>query len=71
MGRLKTDCDLYPCPFCGGIKGKHLEMNGPNRYGKYWVSCRSCACTGPWAKSEIGAGKSWNGIGPLERGGMK
>jgi len=46
------------CPFCGGAANiviRHLPDSVPMYYGL----CRSCAATGPWDKTAIGARNGW------------
>ncbi len=50
---------VLPCPFCGGepIKTSAVADGGEARF---FVTCRSCACQGPWAKTLGNALKYWN-----------
>lgn len=59
--------ELFNCPFCDGVgdiqkglrDGYQDYQDDPDAYA-YWVTCRGCACTGPWAKSEASARRLWN-----------
>jgi hypothetical protein len=69
---------LKPCPF---DDGRRLVVVRTDRYDNvpadsgepdvyaYHVFCTSCACQGPWKKSQSGAEQFWNGIPGTQRGG--
>jgi Lar family restriction alleviation protein len=50
--------DLKLCPFCGG--SAYLETDIRAQRPVSFVVCRSCACEGPWHKTESGAVHAWN-----------
>lgn len=51
--------ELAPCPFDGGTAD--IELYGSSSDHETWCAvCRSCACEGPWAKSEGMAARAWN-----------
>ena len=53
---------LKPCPHCGG-EDPILEMAEPSGEidnSRCSYRCRSCACEGPWGKSEPSARGWWN-----------
>lgn len=57
--------DLLKCPFCGGEALKDNSLRDGCNDGEpdaraYWITCRFCAATGGWAKSEGGAARCWN-----------
>jgi Lar family restriction alleviation protein len=53
-----------PCPFCGGeaeiASIEHEPRLVDDLTTKFFYTCRSCACAGPWTRSETAALKSWN-----------
>ena len=57
--------NIKDCPFCGGIGNMGRVDRYPDcdiqedKYA-YYIRCVSCACEGPWAKSESSATKLWN-----------
>lgn len=55
---------ISTCPFCKGIGRMISVPHNPNCADEverdYHVICNSCACEGPWAKSETGAIRLWN-----------
>ena len=56
---------LRPCPFCAGkgIYSKKLRdgcIDGEPEAYAYSIDCRSCACVGPWAKTQGNAVRGWN-----------
>jgi Lar family restriction alleviation protein len=54
------DCYLLKaCPFCGG-EPLLAKVTCPNGLEQYFFRCRSCACEGPWGKSEGTAVLMWN-----------
>jgi Lar family restriction alleviation protein len=55
---------LKPCPFCGDAvvwlaKAQRDSYFAPDAYS-YYGRCRSCACQGPWHKSDTAAARAWN-----------
>jgi hypothetical protein len=57
--------DVKICPFCGGIGSmakvdRYPDCDIQEDKWAYYVRCVSCACEGPWAKSETSATKLWN-----------
>lgn len=57
--------EVKQCPFCGGKARLHSIDRFPGckiRCEKfaYYYQCESCACQGPWAKTEGNARKHWN-----------
>lgn len=68
---------LKPCPFDGGTRlvvcktlrdGYPVGDDDPDAYA-FNVHCTSCACDGPWKKSQGGAELFWNGLPGTKRGG--
>jgi Lar family restriction alleviation protein len=52
---------MLSCPFCGGdayVAAKVFESRPDETI--FWAVCRSCACEGPWGKSEASARAAWN-----------
>ena len=67
MARDSITGEGLPCPFCGW--DGHIESVLRDGYDQwpddpdaraYWVSCRCCACHGPWMKSPTAAITFWN-----------
>lgn len=54
-----TDTTLKPCPFDGGEGVLDNRPHGDHSTA-YFIRCRSCACEGPWARTEKGATVWWN-----------
>lgn len=57
--------ELKACPFCGGEAYIEKKWNGKSPIIKsddyqYFAVCRSCACEGPWRKTEGNAIREWN-----------
>jgi Lar family restriction alleviation protein len=50
---------INQCPFCGEDRPDRLTVH-PRNESKCVVVCDSCACEGPWGKSETSAISSWN-----------
>ena len=55
---------ISPCPFCKGKGYISSVPHDPNAADEaerdYVVRCRSCACEGPWQRTEAGAIRFWN-----------
>jgi hypothetical protein len=59
--------DLLTCPFDNGPgytsrtlrDGYESQEDDPDAYA-WFVTCKTCACQGPWTKSESGAKRMWN-----------
>lgn len=58
---------LLPCPFCGGagipahaLRDGYAETPDDQDATAYWITCRSCAATGGWAKTASGGSRRWN-----------
>jgi len=74
---VKPSSTLKPCPFDGGTRlviertPRFPGEPGPNEddFYAYNVHCTTCACEGPWRKSQGGAEQLWNGIPGTLRGG--
>lgn len=47
---------LNACPFCGGIEGKAVSLDGA-----HYIRCSSCHATGPYSDNRGLAGVLWNG----------
>lgn len=59
--------NLLPCPFCGGepyfekaLRDGYESYQDDQDAWAHWVTCTSCAATGPWVKSQRGAARWWN-----------
>lgn len=77
---LRVVGPLKLCPFDGGtrlvvVRTERYDMaahpewaDDPDGYA-YNVHCTTCACEGPWKKSQSGAEQFWNGVPGTERGG--
>lgn len=62
---------LKNCPFCGGKPKPDKELITGRKDGDidawaYYVRCISCACQGPWFKTEGNAIRFWNMRTPEE-----
>lgn len=61
-----SEAEIKACPFCEGTgrvekkwQGRSPIINDNEDYA-YFVVCNSCACEGPWRKTESGAIREWN-----------